>query len=119
MADLLTSIDHILEELEGRGVTLVDCDALRSYLAHHAAAADILLPALDVTRSHLGKTPQLSLEIYRDPEIGGEQLSLYVRSNEYSEHFLEGLQVATEEVRRLRAGKDDNFLVTTDFQPPR
>ena len=92
---------------------------MRSYLVRHAKAADIVLPAAAIARSYLGNTTQLSFEVYRDPEFGGEQLSLCVRSNHYSASFLERLQAAAVEVDSLRAGKDENFLIVSDFQPPR
>jgi hypothetical protein len=124
MAELLKSlilddVDHAIERVEAQHVKLGDREALRSYLARHTLAADILLPAAAIARSHLGDTPQLSLEVYRDPEFGGEQLSLYVRSEHYSASFLNSLQAAAAEVGSVRAGKDETFLVISNFQPPR
>jgi len=102
MAELLKSspaveIDRVLGQVATQCVRLIDRDALRLYLARHAAAADILLPAVAIARSRLGESPRLSLEIYRDPEFGGEQLSLYARSDHYSVPFLEALQAAAAE----------------------
>lgn len=124
MAELLKSptlsnVDHALDRVEAQHIKLGDRETLRSYLARHSLAADIVLPAAAIARSHLGDTPQLSLEVYRDPEFGGEQLSLYVRSDHYSASFLNSLQAAAAEAGSLRAGKDETFLVISDFQPPR
>jgi len=114
----LGDVDRALDRMNAQNVRLVDRDALRLYLARHAAAADILLPAVAIARSRLGESPRLSLEIYRDPEFGGEQLSLYARSDHYSVPFLEALQAAAAEVGLLGAGKDETFLLISDFQPP-
>jgi hypothetical protein len=124
MAELLKSpplgeVDRMLDIVAAQRVRLVDDSALRSYLIRHNRAADILLPAIITARARLGDTAQLSLEIYHDPEFHGEQLSLYVRSYSYSPSFLKGLQAAAAEVGSLRAGKDENFLLISDFQPPR
>jgi hypothetical protein len=60
------------------------------------------------------------LELYRDPEIDDEYLTLYVRQRRYDADKL------LEEIEDLRAGSQAALretsgwlLVTTDFRPPR
>jgi hypothetical protein len=96
-----------------------EVDAVQAYLARRPGAQSIIRSAVDVARRIMGDAVQLSLEIYRDPELGGEQLSLYIRSHNYTDDFFKRLQQVAKEVRPLRAGKDDCFLATSDFQPPR
>jgi hypothetical protein len=121
MTNALTNIplNQLLHEAQERGVIVRESAAVRNYLVRHPNAQSIILPAIDVTRRLVGSEPQLSLELYRDPEIGSEQLSLYVRSNMYSSSFLRDLRAADEVVRALRADKDNRFLVTSDIQPPK
>ncbi len=88
------------------------------YLASHPGAEAVLLPAIQVARTHVGPEPQLSLEVYLDPESASQKLVLYVRSSHYTADFFPKVMAAADE---LRAGHGDNddLLIATDFQPPR
>ena len=58
---------------------------------------------------------QFSLEVYRDPEIDGEYLALYVRQVDYCDDLLARLHEVYGSYVSQLAGKSGWLQVTTDF----
>ena len=59
---------------------------------------------------------QLSLEVYHDPEIEDEYLTLYVRQADYDEHVLSTIEDIRAGYEGELAGRSGWLLVTTDFR---
>lgn len=56
---------------------------------------------------------ELSLELYIDPEIDDNYLTLYIRKNHYEEDFMSTI----DSIRRIFDDIEPYVCVTTDFQP--
>ena len=62
---------------------------------------------------------QLSLELYKDPEIDARQLTLFVRANKYSSEIMDEIDQIRDRCDFLPNEITDWLFVTTDFQPPK
>jgi hypothetical protein len=62
---------------------------------------------------------KLFLEIYRDPEIHDEYLTIYIRKNEYEKMILDRIDEAMSEFEPALGSASGWLLVTTDFMRPR
>jgi len=62
---------------------------------------------------------KLFLEIYRDPEIHDEYLTLYIRKNEYEEMILDRIDETMSEFEPALGSASGWLLVTTDFLLPK
>jgi hypothetical protein len=112
------TIPSVLEEVRFAGAVVHQPDNVARYLASHPELYAVLVPAIQAARRTIGTEPQLSLELYLDPESSGQKLVLYVRSHSYTEDFFPKVMAAVDELR-AGTGDHDDFLIATDFQPPK
>jgi hypothetical protein len=106
--------------LVASGVVVPEPQEVVGYLAASPEVAAVLP---DYWRSAFqagGDESQLSLELYRDPEIEDDHLVIYIRQ----EHYRDDLMDRIDKVREALAGElSDNLSgwihVTTDFGRPR
>jgi hypothetical protein len=117
--DVTSEIEAALSWLGSEGIVIPQPAAVRDYLLRYPDMADLLPLVCKVARERLGKDTQLSLELYRDPEIDDEYLTLYVRQENYDEHILEMLESVSAEYEEKLTESSGWLLVTTDFRPPR
>ena len=61
---------------------------VRDYLLHHSDTADVVETICKAASERFEEHTQLSLEVYRDPEIRDEYLTLYVRQENYDDEQL-------------------------------
>jgi hypothetical protein len=109
----------VLQALLQQGVTIPRPLEVQGYLDRYPELCDILPVASKNVRERFDENVQLSLELYRDPEIEDEYLTLYVRQEHYDSDILNelnGIAASFDGQLRLTPGW---FLITTDFQPPR
>jgi len=91
---------------------------VQAYLEHNADLYDIVLSASkNVIERFAGNAP-LSLELYRDPEIEDEYLTLCVRQEHYDSDVLDKLNDISTSFDSQLCLTPGWFLITTDFQPP-
>ena len=103
--------------LASSSVLVPDEPAVDRYLGSYPSLA-VALPAICAhVRKQLGDAVELSLELYRDPEIDDSFLALYVRQETYDASVMDRIQAAREPLD-LASG-EGCLLVTTDFRPPR
>jgi hypothetical protein len=88
------------------------------YLQKHRNLYDIVLYACILTEEHFGQRAQISLELYQDPEIHDEYLTIFVRQEEYEPDIIDKIDAICREYEPGLAGIDGYLLVNTDFQPP-
>jgi len=79
---------------------------------------DLALSVCATVSARFGAHAQLSLEVYRDPEIEDEYLTLYLRQQDYDRNLLEAIEDICEEYEEELAERSGSLLVTTDFRPP-
>lgn len=112
-------IEMSLRWLSEKGVAVPRPGEVRNYLSGHADMVHVVLDVCGMAWERFAGEAQLSLELYRDPEIEDEYLSLYVRQGHYSEDIVSRIEDVRSECQELFAGKPGWVLVTTDFSPPR
>jgi hypothetical protein len=100
------------------GFRFTNPEGVIDYLQKHRSLYDITLYACILTEEKFGSRAQISLEVYQDPEIDDQYLTIYVRQNEYEPDIIEKIDTICEEYAPALAGELGYLLVTTDFHPP-
>src|SRR5437016_5993795 len=72
------------EGLAALGVVSDSGESVRAYLARHRDLVALLPAICAAARKAFAAPTELSLEMYRDPEVNDEYLTLYVRMPEYA-----------------------------------
>ncbi len=90
-----------------------------NYLLQHRSFYDVVLLACVLTEEQFGQNSQISLELYSDPEIDDQYLTIYVRQNTYEPDIIRKIDAICEEYTKVLDIDQGYLLVTTDFQPPR
>jgi hypothetical protein len=88
------------------------------YIERHADLADLLPLACLSARSEFGNEAELSLEVYRDPEIADEYLTLYVRQAVYDRQVMVRIERVRARYRDKLSDRSGWLHVTTDFRSP-
>jgi len=73
----------------------------------------------EATERFPAQTTELSLELYRDPELNEKYLTLYVRAPEYSDQTMGEIETFSDQINSRFPRLNARFLITTDFQPAR
>ena len=89
------------------------------YLAEHSALQMLLPQLCERVRAEFGGDAELSLELYHDPEIEDQYLTLYVRQDRYDANIVERLDQLGEQFADELERCTGDILLTTDFRPRR
>ena len=90
-----------------------------NYLAKHRNIFDVVLLGCVLTEETFSQKAEISLELYSDPEIDDEYLTIYVRQNSYDSDIIKKIDAICEEYTKVMDIDQGYLLVTTDFQPPK
>jgi len=93
-------------------------DEVRSYLQNYPDIIDIIPSLCKKARKEFVLPTQLSLELYRDPEIEYEYLTLYVRQQNYATDILDKIDAISAEFDQAIAGKAGWLIMATDLCSP-
>jgi hypothetical protein len=88
------------------------------YLQKHRGLYDTTLLACILAEEEFGARAQISLELYKDPEIDDQYLTIYIRQNEYESDIIEKIDAVCRDYAPAMTGDSGYILVTTDFHPP-
>jgi hypothetical protein len=113
------TIERVLRQLTDGGIVIPNASEVRSYLLDHPELIDLVLSVCLRCRKRFGSEDQLSLEVYRDPEMADSYLTLYVRQKHYDSELLNiiaDISIGFDSQNTTTGGW---FLVTSDFKPPR
>lgn len=103
-------------EFDVSGRNTLDVD---DYLIEHPTLRSLLPRICSQALCEFGRSAELTLELYRDPEIDDRYLTLMVRQQQYEANIVERLdQFAAQFADELDQCTGD-LLVTTDFRPAR
>ncbi|MEW6212217.1 MAG: hypothetical protein AB1631_28065 [Acidobacteriota bacterium] len=111
--------EELLIPLESEDILIPEPKEIKRYLSDHADIGGLLPPICETARKKFGGNPQLSLEIYRDPEFDEEPLLLLVRQSPYDDGILETIDSISDEYANELDQASGLFRVTTDFRLPR
>lgn len=95
-----------------------DGEGVQSYLACHPDVINPVRALAIETQASARAGDTWSLELQRDPETGGEYLTLQLRRLVYDADTLQIADAVGLVAERALAGTSGWILVTTDFQPP-
>lgn len=100
------------------GFVFQNPDEVIEYILQYRSIYDVVLYACILTEEAFGQSAQISLELYHDPEIKDEYLTIYVRQTDYEIETLHKIDAICKEFQEALEGVAGWLLVTTDFRPP-
>jgi hypothetical protein len=108
--------DSVLGALAAQDIALANGSEIAAYFADHPDLA-MVVPSVGVrARKEFGKDAQLTLRLYRDPEIDDRYLSLNVRLPGYDDRTMERIDLVSEPFDEQLCNASGYLLVTTDFR---
>jgi hypothetical protein len=108
---------NLLGQLAGREILIPHAADVRKYLDSHADLGKILPSVCAQARREFGRRAELTLQVYRDPEIKDLHLSLMVRLPSYGEDIMMRLDRVTQPFEERLCSVSGYLLVITDFRP--
>ncbi|MGH8065712.1 MAG: hypothetical protein ACRERE_10875 [Candidatus Entotheonellia bacterium] len=115
---ITSQLETFLNWLLDQGVLIPQPSEVRNYLLRYFDLTRILRSTCKLAIEWFVRPSQLSLEVYRDPEIEDRYLTLYIRQPQYNEDILERIEKLRAEYEMDLTDSPGWFLVTTDFRPP-
>lgn len=112
-------VEEILRVLRDIGVKIPNPAEIKRYLRRYDDMLELVLEVCQLTRGCFPPSTELSLEVYRDPEVEDEHLTLYVRQRPYDANLMKKLKGITPTYLDELAYKSGWLSVTTDFRFPR
>lgn len=116
---LTRQTEDALTEIERRAISVPAPDSVREYLISHADTIDALRCITAEVFGYFANRAQVSLELYRDPEVDDEYLTVYVRQEKYDANILEQIDIVSALCESSIEDISGWILLTTDFRPPR
>jgi len=111
-------IEDTFSELKKLGVKIPSLARVRNYLLNYSDITDILHPVCQSIREYLGCEAEISLEVYEDPEIEDEYLTLYIRVPKYDNKVMDYIKNIRKEYEDALTSMKGWLLITTDFKKP-
>lgn len=112
-------VKDLLDVLKAMHVIIPKTSEVSEYLLAHLDLSCMIPMICSRLIKAFSEDAKLSLEIYRDPEIHDEYLTLYIRKNEYEEMILDRIDEVMSEFEPALASASGWLLVTTDFCLPK
>ena len=109
----------LLKRLTALNVLIPHQEEILRYLDEYAPLGKPLVRICAKLVQEFGTDVELSLELYKDPEIDNRYLSLYVRLEKYDTDILQRIDTATKPFDKQLEKAPGYLLVTTDFRRPR
>ena len=115
----IPDVKGVLEVLTAMNVMIPETSEVSEYLHAHPDLSCLIPPICCKLIKTFHEDARLFLEIYRDPEIHDEYLTLYVRKNVYEDRILDCIDEAMAEFEPALGSASGWLLVTTDFLLPK
>ncbi|HEV3116840.1 MAG TPA: hypothetical protein VGY58_07300 [Gemmataceae bacterium] len=109
---------RLTQRLAALPVVIPQPEQVAGYLECHADVEDLLPLVCQSARMEFGEEVELSLELYRDPEIPDCYLTLYVRQPVYDRLIMARIESVRARYRDELSERSGWLHVTTDFRPP-
>ena len=117
-AAVTARIEQVLSAPAMRRILMPRPAEIRDYLLDHPDMIETVGSVCRKASSRFQNDTQLSLEVYHDPEIVDEYLTLYLRQKVYDDAILDRIEQVCGECEGELAGGSGWMLVTTDFRTP-
>jgi len=117
-SDITSRSEVVVSRLSAMNVVIPNLKKVKSYLLNYPDMIDILEPVCAAVLERFPPPSQVALELYQDPEIDDQYLTVYVRQHEYGEDVLDGLHGISRQFDELLCDTSGWLLITTDFQDP-
>jgi hypothetical protein len=114
----LSATSACLQRVAAFSVRILRPKEVLVYLDRHPDMTDLLEKASAQTEQEFGNDAELTLELYRDPEIDDQYLTLYVRQATYDKRIMDRIETVRARYRDALSDKSGWLHVTTDFCPP-
>ena len=114
-----SQIEEVLNQFQQDWIIIPIPAEVRDYLLRYPDLTNLLPYVSKMVRERVGLYTQLSLEVYHDPEIEDEYLTLYIRQEHYDENILNIIEDIRTQYEEKLIGRSGWFLLTTDFRPPK
>lgn len=115
---LTQEIEELLNWVKFNKIFIPKPSEVRNYMLKYDDMVDLTYFVCKTTREKFDYDTQLSLEVFHDPEIEDETLTLYVRQEDYEEDITKKIEELDEEYGEMLMDKTGYLLVMTDFQKP-
>jgi hypothetical protein len=99
-------------------VLIPDQAEIVAYLGLHRDLGQVLISVFAEARKEFGQEAELTLQVYRDPEIDDHYLRLNIRLPFYDESIMKRLDKVSQPFDKELAKASGYLLVTTDFRIP-
>jgi hypothetical protein len=109
----------LLDQLALENILIPRRDAVDQYIFLHCDLGQLLPAICAISRQHFGQDAELSLEVYKDPEIDDQYLTLYVRQTNYPSDIMHQIYGVARQFDDLLEKVSGYLLITTDFRRPR
>ena len=117
--DINVQIDQVLTQVRELGIMVPNSSALQKYLSRYPDIVDMIIPICKQVKGKFKYSSQISLELYRDPEIVDEYITIYVRQRNYDESVMNRIEEIEAKYEKELIDKKGWIIITTDFQQPR
>jgi len=118
-AGIYPAIETSLLELRDiLGFVFPNPGELIDYLIQNPGLYDVVMHACLMTAEEFGSTPEISLDIFHDPETGDRYPTIYVRQREYEDDIITRMDRIRDLYEPGLKGLSGWLLLTTDYNPP-
>jgi hypothetical protein len=117
--DVNTHIEQILSQVKLLEILIPDPDDVKNYLLNYPDIIDLIIPICELVKEKFKHPAQVSLEVYHDPEIVDEYISIEIRQQKYDESVMKRIKEIGIKCEIELIGKKGWIFVTTDFRQPR
>lgn len=100
-------------------VDIFKADEVTEYLLRFPELITIVSPMCAQLRTKFGRTAQIILQMYFDPEIDHHYLTICLRLDDYHTDFMEQIELIHEAFDDQMTSVSGRLLITTDFISPR
>jgi len=116
---ITAEVDKTLAGLKLLNVKVHKLRQVRDYLIQDYPLTNNLAKICNAITHKFHQRADLTIELYIDPEIEDQYLTLYVRQFEYDSDIMNKIKEIRAQYTDLLEGKIGFLHITTDFQPPR
>ena len=90
-----------------------------SDLLNYPDIIDLIIPICELVKEKFKHPAQVLLEVYHDPEIVDEYISIEIRQRKYDESVMKRIKEIRPDYNDKLIDKEGWIFVTTDFRQPR